>query len=360
MKLTLGLTTFILAQVFFGHSQITLNEADFAGVNQFYSVRVATGEQVDVSTTGQDQVWDFSSLNVSNQEIRSFDPIPSGSFLINMAYGPTAVTAYRATYCTPTQLPIDQVASFLPIDLSDVKQYTKKASNKLTLVGYSAALSGQQIAIKSDTIESKYYFPMTYGLQYVTRGYTHFDMSIMIDAHWIQSRRRESIVDGWGTLITPYGSYDVLRVKHQIDEIDTVRYTSMSFGTPLPRIYEYEWLAAGEYIPVMKVTTTEIGGNETVVSVEIKDDQVILGVDELAILKDNLSVFPNPVEDQMHIYLGEGLKTVKIMTVLGQLISSEEVTVQEYVYDSSDLQPGYYMVTVERAGSVTSTRFVKQ
>jgi hypothetical protein len=358
MKLTIISTLAIVLNSLLGFSQITLDDTDFPNANESFAVSTAGISQVDFASTGPNHVWDFSNLSSNGQLPRDFNSLSGVSFMINFAYGPTAITAYRASYRAPyTDLPINQLGTFLPIELSDVFQYTKKNAQRLNLLGYSVSISGQSLPVKSDTIETKYYFPLDYGDEYTSKGYTKMDLSVVINAQWIQSRKRHSVVDGWGTITTPYGTFDVLRMQHRIEEIDTIVYEGMAFGTPLPVMYEYEWLAADEKIPVLKITTSEVGGNETIVSVEYKDNP-ILGVENKEV-SNVLKLYPNPVNESLSIAFKAGKNNVSIYSVEGALVDSFTFENAVHTFNASHLKSGMYLISIASDGEVTNSTFVK-
>ena len=284
MKLTLLSLLLIPVFPYTGNSQITITDADFPAAGDVITVSRTAGLTIDYSSTGPDYQWDFSNLTFADQVTRTHNPLSGVPFLINLSYGPTAVTAYRSSYYLPfTDLPLNQFGNLLPVQIEDVFQYTKKNAQKMTLVGYSASINGQDIPIKSDTIETKYIYPLEFEDEYISRGYTHLDMSVFIPAEWMQQRKRTTVVDGWGAITTPFGTFDVLRVQHKIEETDSVKYNGMAFGLNIPVTYEYEWIANGEKTPILKVVTTEVMGNETVVSAEYKDHNY-LSVETIGLL----------------------------------------------------------------------------
>ena len=64
-------------------------------------------------------------------------------------------------------------------------------------------IEGNEVPVKSDTIETRYKFPLQYGDAYSSRGYTHLDMNPFYNGIWVQYRQRSSLVDGWGSITTP-------------------------------------------------------------------------------------------------------------------------------------------------------------
>src|SRR5690606_32965204 len=114
----------------------------------------------------------------------------------------------------------------------------------------SASINGTGLPIKSDTIETRYKFLLNFGDVHYSRGYTKLDMNPIYDAVWLQYRQRNTEVDGWGSVTTPYGTFDVLRVKHTITERDSLRFEIFGNQTwipiPVPQSNIYEWITNGE------------------------------------------------------------------------------------------------------------------
>lgn len=359
MKLTL--LSLLLMSVFpyMGHTQIVITDADFPVAGDALTVSRTADLTLDYSSTGPNHQWDFSSLTLLDQVTREHNSLSGVPFLINLSYGPTAVTAYRSSYYMPfSDLPLNQFGNLLPVQIEDVFQYTKKNAQKMTLVGYSASISGQSVPIKSDTIETKYIYPLEYEDEYISSGYTRLDMSVFIPAEWIQQRKRSTVVDGWGQITTPFGTFDVLRVQHKIEETDSVKYNGMAFGLDIPVTYEYEWIANGEKTPILKVVTTEVMGNETVVSAEYKDHN-FLNVETIQ-QAEGLKVYPNPVADELIISWANGMKEVSIYHLDGTLVKQESFEQAVHTFNTSELNSGMYFLSAQKDGEIVTTSFVKK
>jgi hypothetical protein len=350
-----------------GISQITITSANLPGAGENFIVSQAVDLQIDYASTGTDHQWDFSNLSYVNQTSRDHNSMsgpPSLPLLVNLAYGSFTTTNYRATYYAPyTDLPIDQLGNILPIQFGDINQYTRKTQQRLTLIGYSASISGQGIPIKSDTIETKYVLPLNYGDNYVSRGYTKLDLSapplntLGIDAKWVQTRKRTTVVDGWGEITTPFGTFDALRVKHKIEETDSVQYDTFSVGIDIPVMYEYEWLSDDEKIPVLKVVTTEVLGAEIVISVEYRDIDHV-GLESLEATE--LMVYPNPVSDELVISWKEGKKSIRIFHIDGTIVKDLSFDGATHKINTSDLSSGMYYIAIDNGGDITTKSFIKK
>ncbi|MEY3845339.1 MAG: hypothetical protein RL293_1761, partial [Bacteroidota bacterium] len=169
-------------------AQISLAVGDFANAGDTVRLSQMPSSNLDFVSTGANYTWDFSSLTASTQSLKEYTPIGFGSILILATYGPFA-GSYGATYFNlTTELPIDQLSAFLPIQISDLSQYTKRANSGITSIGYSINVQGQGVPFKSDTIETRYSLPLTFGDIHDSRGYTYVDLNPATDIKYVQHR----------------------------------------------------------------------------------------------------------------------------------------------------------------------------
>ena len=335
----------MLLFVFHGWSQISLSVSDFANAGDTVRISQADGAGLDFASTGANFIWDFSSLVANSQTLKEFKPIGFASLLVFGTYGPVAPTNYRASYFNPTNdLPLDQLSQFLPVSLSDLNQYSKRMTDSITSLGYSIAVNGQGVPFKSDTIETRYKLPLNYNDFHYSRGYTFIDLNPVIDFKIKQYRQRTTNVDGWGTIITPKGTFPALRIRHDIAEIDSVYQTFFGpgqwFGTPPIQRVEYEWFTNGEKEWILKATET----NGAISLVVYQEDY--LGLDaSVSESGFNATVGPNPVEDVLEINADIPVSTVFIFDGMGRKVM--ETTNQQGFHLSLDvrhLAKGTYQV----------------
>ena len=336
----------LFLSVFVGiSSQITVSVADFANSGDTVRISQAVGTGLDFASTGANYTWDFSALTATSQYLKEYNPIGFASLLVFGTYGPVAPTNYRASYFNPTNdLPLDQLSQFLPVSLSDLNQYTKRMTDSITSLGYSISVNGQGVPFKSDTIETRYKLPLHYNDSHYSRGYTYIDLNPVIDFKIKQYRQRTTNVDGWGTIITPKGTFQALRLRHDIAEIDSVYQTFFGagqwFGTPPTQRTEYEWFANGEKEWVLKATET----NGTVNQVEYQENY--LGLDA-SLIESSLdaSIGPNPVHETLFIDSKSPVYLAQIFDGAGRLVFSTSLNnVLNYSLDLNVLHAGTYRV----------------
>lgn len=257
-------------------SQIVLHSTDMPAVHDTLRISHAEPDQtLDFLSTGANYAWDFSGLQSTGQQLNTYKSLAGAPLLIQFIYGSFALPAYQTSYYqTATDLPVAELGSLLPVALEDINQFSRSTSDSLTLVGYSMVVSGQELPVKSDTIETKYRFPLHFEDSFSSRGYTQLDMNPIYNAKWRQHRLRQTIADGWGQLITPYGSFDVLRIHHKIFETDSfyVVLNNLGFWIPIavPEVNIYEWRAAGEGEPILQISTARLTDQEAITAISYR------------------------------------------------------------------------------------------
>lgn len=340
--------------------QISVTSADFADGGESYWVSTALDPLVDFTSTGTNYVWDYSNLQMQSQKFKEYFNVSNGSILVNFMFGSFANSAYQATnYASSTDIPLDQITSFLPVTITDMFLFSKNSSSAVKSVGYAISINGTEVPFKSDTIETRYALPLDYGDTYNSRGYTNLDMNPIYNGIWRQHRYRESEVDGWGSITTPYGTFDALRVKHLIQENDSLFMEIGGFPVwvplPIPDSYIYEWWATGKKEPVLRITTTSFAGTETPTAIEYLDEYAGIGLEEKQL---TVKVYPNPATDLLTVE-GKGSIAYSIVSVAGELMSTGSLS-GDGTIDVSQLSPGSYMLVMRTEHGFETHNFVRQ
>lgn len=372
MKTILLLTGLVISTAVNAQSSIIVTSADFAHGGDTVRMSQANDNGYDFAATGPNHNWNFIDLVPTSQSLKDFRSMTGVPAFINFMFGAFASSKYSANYfIESTTLPIDQITSILPVTITDIFQYTRftSANDSVNSVGYSMSVDfgsgATSLPFRSDTIETRYVLPLNYGDTYTSRGYTNIDFNPVYNAVWRQYRQRNSIVDGWGIVSTPFGQYDVLRVKHEITESDSI-FLELPFigGTwiplDLPLTREYEWWANGQKEPILKFTTNEIVGTETVTAIEYRD--IYRGLDaSLDELSASFKMFPNPVVNEVTIESDQVITAVKVFGMNGALLLGETPnSVNTYVLDVSHLPAGNYLLQLESGNLKGQQSFIKR
>ncbi len=227
-------------------AQITITQSDMPNISD--TIRISTSSVPtfpDPALTGPDYFWDFSSLLPDSQQVESYVSVSSTPFLYQLIFN--ASVANLAS-------PITAI-DFIPgLDVSDAYIFYKNTQNAYQRAGYAATAFGIPIPLKFNNPEVLYKFPLSANSP-ADSSQSNFSFSIPNLGYLSIQRKRVNEVDGWGSLTTPYGTFDVLRLKSTVYEYDSIYIDSVQTGLPLIRNYiEYQWLGTGQGIPLLSVT----------------------------------------------------------------------------------------------------------
>lgn len=347
MRLTL---LFLALSLSMSYAQISITDTDFFSVDDTARVSETSDGNIDFTTTGSNSVWDFSTLTANSQRLEKAYSISSAGVIVNLQFGSTAPPEYVSSYYRPFDgIPFEDFSSFLPVNIQDINRIIKKDSDSLKYTGYSFKVDGQQVGFRSDTIETGYVFPLEFGDTYNSRGYTKMDFNPFFNAIFIQYRQRSSEVDGHGTLITPYSTFNTIRVHHTINEQDSLFVEIQGFGTWVPierTTHQYEWWAKDEMRPVMMIQTEEVNGSENVTGITYKDEYLGLDASLNEFNAYTTSIYPNPSSDFVNVATDVPVNSIQVYNVQGKLMIEHEAHSMHEKVSTSALEDGIYTLLI--------------
>jgi hypothetical protein len=213
------------------------------------------------------------------------------------------------------------------VSISDVYNFYYKNSTEFRQTGIGATINGLGVPIAFNNKDVIYRFPMNYGD--TDTSFSDYSISIPNLGYYGHDQERISEVDGWGTLITPYGTFNTLRIKSEITGNDTLFADTLGFGFSFPSqaITEYKWLADQSGIPILQINTTQGFLGTTITSVVYRDSIRFTGIgdDPDGGALDDMSIYPNPGNGQLIVQLN--------------LNTSEDVVVSVYTAQMAANQP---------------------
>jgi hypothetical protein len=291
-KITLLLFLGFLSIISF--AQITITNADMPSSGDTIRLSETTDiKSNDPMLTGANYSWNYTSLVPDAQRLDTFFTVSSTPFAYQLYFNNNfSYPNHTASYALRgPDISFPQV-----VDITDVFNFIKNSSSAYDNVGFGSKINNVPSSTQNNPIDREYEFPMNYNDNHISNS--EFGMSVPGFGYYGQEMTRTDTVDGWGNLITPYGSFNCLRVKSILHKIDTTYVDQFSFGTTAqrPEEIEYKWLAASEGVPILKIIT--IAGN--VIQIDYQDDFVAVGLEELSEI-NNVVVFPNPVKDYLTI-----------------------------------------------------------
>ena len=225
----------------FSFAQITITASDFMGLKGDSAVVAedTTGfVEVDVGSPGANQTWDFSALN------------------------PQGLETY-VKFVDPSETPFSDL-----YPAANIVEYSRFVSDDTTFEGYGYFEINESflhfLGFVFESMDSVFTeadndtapLPLQYGSSWTSinnriEGGEGFEINI-IDTTY-------TVVDGWGQVTVPAGTFDCLRLRDDYVEIETWKFGDMVVFADTTYWISYQWLTKNAFI----VATIESGPDET-------------------------------------------------------------------------------------------------
>lgn len=254
-----GIAMFFAVQL---NAQISINQNHMpqAGDTLRYSVAALdTAVLLNFQNSGANQSWQFDSLQAIRQGVSR--------------YYNSSQTPYSNQVSNRIAEKLADTLSMGGIDLYDVYEFYNLDSNEFAKDYRGAtvptAFGNISIAPNFSDKDEIYQFP----LNYQDRDSSTFNFTfnnVFPPAYLASSGYRINEVDAWGTLITPYDTFNCIRVITDVVAYDTVSFGTTNFGIS-SHIREYKWLTTQFGIPALTVSGNVVAGTFIPSNVRYRD-----------------------------------------------------------------------------------------
>ena len=225
--------------------------------------------------------------------------------------------------------------------------FYKVTGSDMRDLGFGFTMLGAPVPLKYNKPDVIYQFPAEYGNQDSSSSYYELDFGFAYFGGW---KKRVNEADGWGSLLTPYGEFDVLRIKSVVEQYDSIYIDSLGIGFPVTRNYtEYKWLGKNKGVPLLQVT--EEGVLTTVRYIDsLRNPSADIKLPNKTM---DLKLFPNPADSKVFIELNQGLigesLLVQVYSLKGKLVYAKEIRINNNysILDLQTLSNGSYLVIVK-------------
>ena len=233
-----------------------------------------TSAQLDTSfdfiKTGAAYTWNFSKLNGTSQVALAFrDPK-------NVGYTATQWPYIYNTANVNLSSADGQNTNITTVSVTDRNDYYLKSTGALLqkASSYNLSTGGQTINIKNtfSTVDSIYKFPLNYKDTFASKA--GFTTTIPFLYYNKETLDRTNKVDGYGTVITPYGTFpNCLRIISNVHQHDSFAVTGYTIPVIDLTYRQIKWLDTSKGYPVLTVTQLFNAGayaNQSIVYYDIK------------------------------------------------------------------------------------------
>ena len=315
------LTAFFIISCLSLKAQITITTADLPSAGDTF--RVSNGlitPAIDPAPTGPNYTWDFSTLQWITQDVDTFLTVSSTGPIYSVVFANFSFNPNRANQAVVGP----DLPSLPQISITEVHYYYYNATNAYDLKGYGAKINGITTPLPFNNLDRVLDFPVNYGN--IDSSDSDYSLSVPTLGGYFHTQRRVNEVDGWGTLITPYGTFNTLRVKSIITGRDSLDLDTLGgFGFSLPLTTEYKWYGTNQGIPLLQINTSTTFGFELITSIVYRDSLRTLtsALAETAGTNPVFSIYPNPATESFTVDVstaGEDKTEISLVDIAGRKV----------------------------------------
>jgi hypothetical protein len=350
MKRTIlvSLVLFAIA-VISANAQISVTRDDFPQIGNLVVSAVDNTTTINPGQPGANQTWDFSNLvGTAWDSIYYISPVGAPEYQ-------NYPTANIATNHNPLSYPNGYNINFWDFSTANLKGIADESLVNLFgdyffafHIKYYPASSNLDFSI--DFGDSK---TQDFMIDWITASRY---MGVTMDsARTISHTNLACVVDAWGTIILPDGSYPALRVKETFNTIDssfTWNGNNWSYDSDTTSNWsQYRWYA-NDYGEVgfyrsgsKKANGFTFFKSETLVGLEVASKQA------------ELKIYPNPASTKINIFYDSKIESIEVSDNTGKVVIT---AYGQSTMDVSALAPGLYTVRISDGKNIHSAKFFRQ
>ncbi len=352
--LSIFITTTLFSQISYDHNDL-FNPGDTIRT----STALTTGS-IDFKLTGNNYNWNLSSLFPVSQNLDTFISIISTPSVYQFVFNNIIFYPNNVATIALKQEDIETMPTF---KITDINSFYKESSSKYEFVGFGGSLNGIPIPVPNDNNDIIYKFPVS-TTSSSDSCISSYSVLVPNFGYLGQTKKRVNIVDGWGTLSTPFGTFNVIRIKSLIHQKDTFHLDSLGFPIPaIVRDYiEYKWLAKNYGIPILQINADLLGIPTEIIYID--SIRSILGTNEIINQKFEVQIFPNPANTYFNLSFKNSNNeniNLEIYDATGKLIRQEKYNSPKIIkVETDDFSKGLYFVRIIQNSKVFVKKIVIQ
>jgi hypothetical protein len=302
--------------------------------------------------TGTNFSWNFSTLDPTGQGVRQYKTglqTPYAFFFYGLnEYGEK----------------IADTVGQNPFYFTNYYNFYKKQTSPSAYVADGVGLTYNSIPVPSyySDKDELYNFPLTYPKYDSTSFKFATASNTQVPVKYSKTGYRVTLVDGWGTVTTPYGTANCIRLITTQYSMDSIKTQFGSFGFPNNQ-RNYQWMTLNSKIPFLEINGAYNNGNFTVAQARYRDSaRTIVGMPEYN-NNELVSIYPNPVSEQLFLSVPvTGNTLIEVYNISGVLVETEVIEAGRgaSTVKTSGLATGVYTIRISGKDYVRFLKFIKE
>ncbi len=325
-----------------GNAQVTITDDDMPQIGEsFLNVQAFEIDYEDPAlTSGTDVYWDFSGLTAASDELITFIGVSDVPFAFQFVYNNPGSESYANL-----ALQVNDFGVGVEVPVTEGHGFFLVAEDGFYDCGVAGNLNGFPIIGNREPTDRIFQLPLEFGME-ADSSYSYLEIEIPELGHGNSHQHRENTLDAWGTVVTPEGTYEALRVRSVVNATDTIIAEAFEIFEVIvhPETVEYRWMAPGQGVPVLQINTIE----GIITEISYRSDDIDIGVAEAPLVKE-VTVYPNPARNLCTVNIPdtEIIHSANLVDLTGKTAPVEfEQNGQEIRLNVNQATPGLYRIVL--------------
>ncbi|HMG14470.1 MAG TPA: T9SS type A sorting domain-containing protein [Saprospiraceae bacterium] len=346
------------------HAQITVTNSGWPKVGDTLKIAADNSPSyalVPAQTTNAN--WDFSDLKKNNIDLTIFENASAGSSFAQFPGADLVVKSNVAeTYYNKTAAKFEIlgfVGDFAGFGFPLTAKYSPPNVERRNPMHYF------------DINTATYSFTTTFSAAFLPDSLTNM-FPTFDSIRFGQSTSRLDVVDSWGKLKIPEGSFDILREKRTLMNsfkievkipilgwFDLSTFGGAGLVPPADTSVSYVHFADGILEPILILNCNSTG--DSIQDAQFRSLTSNVGVFDPKDRIASLKVFPNPASNFINIKmtdLAQGDYSIILVNLLGQTCKKENLNYPGQIFDYNlnidGIDPGWYIVSLKNKNDVVT------
>jgi len=300
---------------------------------------------------GENVNWNFLDFASASSLVEPYVPVTAAPAIYQFYFNNALL--FPEHFSTHARnLPIEEAGIEIPLELTDIFGFFRNDSEGYYITGTAFSISGFPLNTPFSSTDRVIKFPVVYGEQDST--FSQFLIEVPFLGAYGQSGFRYNHVDAWGTVETPFGSFEALRIKSERYLTDTAYITQNQTGEIIvrPLQVDYTWVSQDAPGPLMEASVI----NGQVVSARMLSG-VLVSTGNIS-AENGINLYPNPAIDVLHLRHDFPEGEMRIWSVDGKLVEQANLNTDLVRIDLQRFPAGMYFMEINADGQRISQRFV--
>ncbi len=297
----------------------------------------------NITDPGESLEWDISNFNAIDTLVENYFAVSSLNFLYQSAFNGQQNPATLSDHFSPfTDFDLlDEVDFELPVEPENPRRFWRNDETGYYEVGVAFELQSFPLITPFESVDRVWPFPLEYDV--IDTSIFNFLISVPFVGAYGQDGFRYNHADAWGTLITPNGTYDALRVRTELLITDTVAIADLELATSFERPLQvnFTWFCPDMPGPLFRMSF--VGGQ--MITAQLLDDPMPTSTTASSAPDGSMQLFPNPSQGASRLILPSSAPlggSLHIYDVQGRKLVDRILAERESVIDLSALASGMY------------------